>query len=102
MPRATANHVYRLKVTLAEIQPPVWRRLLVPAEMSLAKLHRVLQDAMGWTNSHLHCFELEGRRIALFGSTTRGDAREDVTSTFSWSSRRTRRPEAADASHRRA
>jgi hypothetical protein len=35
--------------------------------MTLAKLHRVLQDAMGWTNSHLHCFEIEGRRIGMVG-----------------------------------
>ena len=47
MPRATANRIYRLKVTLTDIEPPVWRRLLVPAEMTLAKLHRALQDAMG-------------------------------------------------------
>ena len=35
-------------------------RLLVPANMSLAKLHRVLQVAMGWTNSQLHQFESKG------------------------------------------
>jgi len=67
MPRTKAHQIYRLKVTLAEIQPPVWRRLLVPAEMTLAKLHHVLQDAMGWTNSHLHCFEVDGRRIGMVG-----------------------------------
>jgi hypothetical protein len=67
MPRATANQIYRIKVSLAEIEPPVWRRLLVPAEMTLAKLHGVLQDAMGWTNSHLHCFEIAGRRIGMVG-----------------------------------
>src|SRR5262249_52549581 len=45
----------------------VWRRLhrahdrdemrrLHPAEIELDKLHMVLQDALGWTNSHLHQF----------------------------------------------
>src|SRR6266498_4614697 len=67
MPRAAANQIYWLKVTLTEIEPPVWRRVLVPAEMTLGKLHRVLQDAIGWTNSHLHCFEIEGRRIGMVG-----------------------------------
>jgi hypothetical protein len=35
--------------------------------MTLAKLHDALQDAMGWTNSHLHCFEIAGRRIGMVG-----------------------------------
>ena len=48
--------LYQLKVTLAEIEPPIWRRLLVPADVTLADLHRVLQTAMGWTDSHLHQF----------------------------------------------
>ncbi|HET8538843.1 MAG TPA: plasmid pRiA4b ORF-3 family protein [Anaeromyxobacter sp.] len=67
MPRTKANQIYRLEVTLAEIEPPVWRRLRVPADMTLASLHDALQDAMGWTNSHLHCFEVAGRRIGMVG-----------------------------------
>ena len=51
-----APEIYQLKVTLAEIEPPVWRRLLVPGEISLFKLHEIIQIAMGWTNSHLHQF----------------------------------------------
>ena len=35
--------------------------------MMLAQLHDTLQDAMGWTNSHLHCFEVAGRRIGMVG-----------------------------------
>jgi hypothetical protein len=65
--RAAADAILQLKVTLAEVEPPVWRRLLVPAGVTLAKLHRTLQDAMGWTNSHLHCFEVAGRRIGMVG-----------------------------------
>jgi hypothetical protein len=67
MARSKAERILQLKVTLAEVKPPVWRRLLVPAEMSLAKLHDALQDAMGWTNSHLHCFGIERRRIGMVG-----------------------------------
>ncbi|NNN04814.1 MAG: plasmid pRiA4b ORF-3 family protein [Elusimicrobia bacterium] len=47
---------YQLKVTLDGIEPPIWRRLLVPGDINLLKLHEVLQVAMGWTNSHLHQF----------------------------------------------
>ncbi|MFN2496508.1 MAG: plasmid pRiA4b ORF-3 family protein [Pseudonocardiaceae bacterium] len=49
--------VHQILVTLAEVDdPPVWRRLLIPATMPLARLHKVIQAAMGWRDSHLHCF----------------------------------------------
>lgn len=50
--------VYRLRVELLEIKPLIWRRLLVPAEVRLPKLHQCLQLTMGWTNSHLHQFKV--------------------------------------------
>jgi hypothetical protein len=50
--------VYRLRVELLDIAPLIWRRLLVPADIKLPKLHQCLQLAMGWTNSHLHQFKL--------------------------------------------
>jgi hypothetical protein len=48
---------FQLKVTLRDIKPPIWRRILVSPEISLDRLHDILQIAMGWTNSHLHQFE---------------------------------------------
>lgn len=48
----------QLKVTLLDLRPAIWRRLLVPATIKLPKLHTVLQLAFGWTNSHLHAFRL--------------------------------------------
>jgi len=48
--------VFRLRVTLDEIEPPIYRRLLVPAEMRLDELSQVLLDAMGWEGGHLHRF----------------------------------------------
>lgn len=47
---------YRIKVALDGIEPSIWRRLLVPSDINLLKLHEVIQVAMGWTNSHLHQF----------------------------------------------
>jgi hypothetical protein len=52
------RNVYQLKVTLAEIQPPIWRRLAVRGGTSLAKLHLILQDVMGWSNSHLYALRI--------------------------------------------
>jgi hypothetical protein len=62
-----AKKIYRIKVTLQDTAPAVWRRLLVPADMTLAKFHDVLQDAMGWTDSHLHCFETWSGRYGMIG-----------------------------------
>ena len=54
----TESPVYQIKVTLLGVKPAVWRRLLVPSRLTLARLHEVLQIAMGWTDSHLHAFRV--------------------------------------------
>jgi hypothetical protein len=48
--------IYELKLEMLEVEPLIWRRLLVPGSITLAQLHEVTQTAMGWTNSHLHEF----------------------------------------------
>jgi hypothetical protein len=50
--------VYQLKVTLLGARPPIWRRLLVTDNTNLHALHLIIQDAMGWQQSHLYHFEL--------------------------------------------
>ncbi|HEX5057608.1 MAG TPA: plasmid pRiA4b ORF-3 family protein [Gammaproteobacteria bacterium] len=52
--------IYQLKITLQYTQPPVWRRVQAPADIRLDKLHDVIQIAMGWTDSHLHAFYING------------------------------------------
>ena len=52
---------YQLKVTLLDVAPSVWRRLLVRHSVSLAKLHEILQDVMGWDNKHLYFFQVGDR-----------------------------------------
>lgn len=58
--RASANgstSAMQLKLSLRGVsKPPVWRRLLVPADIRLDRLHDVIQTAMGWTDTHLHVF----------------------------------------------
>ncbi|MCI0370568.1 MAG: plasmid pRiA4b ORF-3 family protein [candidate division NC10 bacterium] len=53
---------YQLKVTLLEVEPPVWRQILVPGNVTLDRLHIAIQKAMGWTDSHLHEFEVGDQR----------------------------------------
>ncbi|MFL6052564.1 MAG: plasmid pRiA4b ORF-3 family protein [Actinoallomurus sp.] len=48
---------YQIKVQLLGVtKPPVWRRLQIPADLSLDRLHEVIQAAMGWEYAHLHVF----------------------------------------------
>jgi hypothetical protein len=58
--------IYQLKVTLKDIKPPIWRRVLVPADITLHRLHEVLQTVLGWTDSHLYLFEV-GVEPTYFG-----------------------------------
>jgi hypothetical protein len=48
----------RFKITLAEVEPPVWRRIEVPASCTFWDLHVAVQDAMGWLDYHLHMFRV--------------------------------------------
>jgi hypothetical protein len=53
---ATDVPLYQMRVTLEDSPVPIWRRFLVRSDVTLAKLHRILQIVMGWTDSHLHEF----------------------------------------------
>lgn len=59
--KAGANTVYQFKITLLGSKPSIWRRIQVE-DCTLDKLHEHIQTAMGWTNSHLHQFEIFEKR----------------------------------------
>jgi len=54
------KEILRFKVELLDTSPLIWRQLEVPADYSFWDLHVAIQDAMGWTDTHLHAFEVEG------------------------------------------
>ncbi len=56
-----AARVYQVKVTLIGVEPPVWRRILLPGTITLRGLHYAIQDTMGWTDSHMHEFLVAGQ-----------------------------------------
>ncbi|MBN1174712.1 MAG: plasmid pRiA4b ORF-3 family protein [Micromonosporaceae bacterium] len=58
------DQVYQLKVGLTHWRPPIWRRVLVPATVTLGDLHAVIQILFGWDGDHLHLFEVGGRRYS--------------------------------------
>jgi hypothetical protein len=47
---------FRVRLDLQGSKPPVWRRLELAGNLTLPRLHEVIQTAMGWTDSHLHRF----------------------------------------------
>jgi len=57
------QEIYQIKVTLLGTDPPIWRRLLVPADLTLEQLHDVLQVAMGWQDCHMHEFRIGSQRF---------------------------------------
>jgi hypothetical protein len=50
---------------LRAISPLIWRRIVVRDDWTLDQLHRVLQVAMGWEDSHLYEFHVEGRKYRV-------------------------------------
>ena len=56
--QSDTGSIYRLRVELEEIEPVIYRVLLVRGTIGLDLLHAILQVAIGWTNSHLHKFNI--------------------------------------------
>lgn len=54
-----SERLYQFKITLLDSPTPIWRRIQVK-DSTLDKLHERIQTAMGWTNSHLHLFKIDG------------------------------------------
>jgi yecA family protein len=75
--------IIQLKITLRDVRPPVWRRVEVPKDCTLSDLHEVIQATMGWSDCHLHDFEIAGRHYSAnsfrledtFGETVHDAAR---------------------------
>ena len=55
----------RLRIELEHSSPLIWRTVLVPDNITLVKLHLVIQEAMGWWSSHLHEFVIDHRHYGV-------------------------------------
>ena len=56
--------IYQVKITLDDVKPPIWRRVET-RDCSLARLHDIIQASMGWSDGHLHVFEIGGEQYGL-------------------------------------
>ena len=72
--KSTKAH-YQFKITLLETKPAIWRRVQT-CDCTLDDLHYLIQAAMGWTNSHLHQFDIKGERYG--DPELLGDGFEDI------------------------
>lgn len=48
----------QLRITIENIEPAIWRRVVVADRLTFSQLHAVIQRAMGWEDCHLHEFQI--------------------------------------------
>ena len=60
-----AADILRLRVTLLDCKPAIWREVEVASGMTLAGFHSVLQTLLGWRDSHLWAFEAGEKRFEI-------------------------------------
>ncbi len=58
-----APATYEFEITLRHVKPRTWRRFRVQNTITLAQLHDVVQAVMGWKDSHLHAWDIDGVRF---------------------------------------
>jgi hypothetical protein len=60
------ERLYLWKIRLLDIEPEIWRRFVVPVDITLDRFHDVIQIVMGWTDSHLHEFTIGNKRYTEY------------------------------------
>jgi len=60
-----APEIFQLHFLLRGINPPVWRRVLIRSDDTIADLHYILQIVFRWTDSHLHRFVIRGKEYGI-------------------------------------
>ena len=57
----SAQKIVRLRIELSDISPPIWRRVDVPVDFPLRRVHDLIQAVFDWRDYHLHQFEIGDR-----------------------------------------
>ncbi len=77
-PRHARSATYVVRVSLDDSEPEIWRRLELDSSLDLRSVHRILQAAMGWLDSHLHEFTAPRSTVRLLAD-SEVDEGEDGT-----------------------
>jgi hypothetical protein len=64
-PLSNGPAIFQVKIAILDIEPAIWRRVLLPADTTLYDLHDVMQAVFGWWDYHLHQYHVDGRLYAL-------------------------------------
>ena len=64
---------YQLKITIKGSKPPIWRRVIVPDQITFKQLHQVIQAIFGWGDMHLHEFEIRNIGVRFVDPDVDGD-----------------------------
>ena len=54
------TNILKLRITIPDIEPEIWREIVVENDITFKKLHEIIQLSFGWTNSHLYNFDVSG------------------------------------------
>lgn len=73
---ALSDRLFLLNIRLLELEPEIWRRFVVPGDITLDRLHDVIQIVMGWQDYHLHVFTI-GKKRYTERPESRGEGSEE-------------------------
>ena len=65
------QNIYQVKISLKNIKPLIWRRVLIPANITFLDFHEIIQASMGWENDHLYSFQVGDFRNGISIQATR-------------------------------
>lgn len=51
--------ILQLKISLNDLKPSIWRRILVEDSISFYGLHEIIQNVMGWEDGHMYEFRID-------------------------------------------
>lgn len=75
MAERPGEYVIQLHIELNDVEPAVWRRVLVPGDSLMSEMAETILFAMGWQNSHLHQIEVGE---SLYGMHADDDSEEEI------------------------
>jgi hypothetical protein len=58
------SRLLQFRLSVKNVQPEIWRKLLVSSDVTLEKLHSILQVLMGWHDRHLYAFVINEKRYS--------------------------------------
>jgi hypothetical protein len=61
----SAPYLLQFRLSVKDVKPEIWRKVLVPSDTTLERLHSILQVLMGWRNKHLYAFVINKKRYSL-------------------------------------